>query len=441
MRISRSLAGAIIVLSVAAWDCVGDDCIEDKAPCAEAERIGFATRMIDSQVADLESRTVALERAIAAASFPLPPQTLADFTLQLSAIDREAGIMMQHHGIIFSHITFTLGNPRWEKTADLRADSNKTAERLARIRDYLIELQKKLGLSARWNGSASPSLVPQGRRLKLDIPINEIKLPTDWLFKQPEILDLGGPSLLGQTLPLKEKKYAPGPSASPAYKLNPYHLSGLPIWVSKWLYGSSYQNFELEAQEAAKVRARHERSESITAGKPEERASLVHLQKGNTCAIAVQSEFLRAYNAAPLGTPEQQEDALFKESVQKHYYIGTRQHGHITAAHAGDLLQDHGLLIAQHALANDEELVAAAGTGKMLLVVVAADLLWYDESQSDGSHMVLLTGVELEAKDPTKPLGFYINDTGYAGGGRRLMPAERFYKAWHSTGSQFIEAR
>ncbi len=172
------------------------------------------------------------------------------------------------------------------------------------------------------------------------------------------------------------------------------------------------------------------------AGEPKKRALLVHGQEGNSCAIVAQQQLLLAYGVLPGGDQVQLEDMLESSAAAAGYY------GYKTGTpnkFMGNLLMEYGLIIVKHVDASDEELAAAAKTGKMLLVSVDPGLLWNDPKYLGSGHAILVTGVEFMKKSGTV-LGYYINDSGYYGGvGGRFVPAEQFYKAWHGRGSRFIE--
>jgi hypothetical protein len=72
----------------------------------------------------------------------------------------------------------------------------------------------------------------------------------------------------------------------------------------------------------------------------------------------------------------------------------------------------------------------------MVLVSVEAHMLWA-QLGGVGGHTIAVTGVEVDREEGV-PLGFYVNDTGAAEGGR-FVPAQQFLAAWHRPGSVFVE--
>jgi hypothetical protein len=174
------------------------------------------------------------------------------------------------------------------------------------------------------------------------------------------------------------------------------------------------------------------KGQTAVVGSPQSRASLIHPQSEDDCAVVAQQQILVQAgvlsNADPVGT----ENALIKFAKDHHLYNnGT------PAAYRGDLLVAHNMLITKQYNAKPADLDTAVKTGKMIQVAVDAGVLWNDPSES-GGHAVVITGAEVSKVDG-KVLGYYINDSGsYPAVGGRLVPAAQLLKAWRMMGNAMV---
>lgn len=358
-----------------------------------------------------------------------------------------------------------LGTPVNTPTRDLRGQANFLGQRLGKCLGGLQALQKTHGIilsvapagAAKEEDPAVASLREKHAPSFIKLPGNPFEelrgpgnqnpglAPAKPAVNQPiPKLDLAGPTAKS-LLPAPPAPSRPDPAVIAASK--PPYLGFIPRSAGCGGKSENAQNsaksFKDEAQQTAAFASMNAEGKSETMGDPKGRASLVHRQSGGTCSIVAQQQLLLAYGKIPKNAdPKKQEEQLFLEASQKGYFKGTRDSGGTPWEFIGNLLQDHGLIVAKHARATDGELVAAVAAGKIILADVDTSRFWYNRAFKDSTHSVIVTGLE-RAKESNTVLGFYVNDSdgGVYHSGGRLVPTAVFLAAWHARESRFVEVQ
>lgn len=148
---------------------------------------------------------------------------------------------------------------------------------------------------------------------------------------------------------------------------------------------------------------------------------------GDTCAIAVQVEILRAHGLLPPGDPVPQERALAADADRRGFRGPS---GGTPPEYNGDLLTERGLLVSKRLNASWSDLEAALRRGHVAQVGVDARVLWNVSDPKRLGHSILVTGLEV-SKNDDQALGIYINDTGsLVPSAGRFVAKKTFLDAW-----------
>lgn len=192
----------------------------------------------------------------------------------------------------------------------------------------------------------------------------------------------------------------------------------------------------------AAVNALRKLGRTRTIGAPGTRAAFIYHQDGSTCGIGAQVQVLADAGVVKTDRDSLQakEDELYARAVRLGFYNGStgdpqrRANGGTANQRVGDLLD---MPVRKHFAAKDEELFEAVQTGRMIIVGADTERLWNSRAFRGGGHFVAITGAEVDRKTG-KPLGYYINDTGTAEGGR-FITLKQFNAAWHRHSRMFVE--
>jgi len=251
-----------------------------------------------------------------------------------------------------------------------------------------------------------------------------------------KVFDGGGTHAGGDVSALGLAKSGPaGASVAGAIPVTISDLRAAPPPIPKDQAQRDQRNYFARGYEAgikrlqndAQVEFWHAMGMTQTVGDPYGKASLVFQQLGPACAVAAETEALRArgQNVKP--------EELAREGVDKGYFVdvpgvdGAREGG-TPWGRLDALLTDHGVKSASVVNADARQLDEAVRASGDAIVYVTVKGFWEDPKQPDRvSHAVYVTGMEVDHNGSVR--GYYVNDTG-TNEAARFIPASLFKKVW-----------
>lgn len=379
-----------------------------------------------------EKRFAAFEKRVAAAGRKgLGEDERRAFAAEYAGyFQGNGGELLQMYVALFKGAMTTMGEEERFGTRWLEEGVNPAAQTLARLGPRVAKLESTLGLGA----PTTPAPAPV-RRVPAELP-SPGAIDTAGVVAPPIAPDiaprsevealLAKPVLSGSMA--KVRTVPPPSQPAPEGSAAGGRFSNTP-WETGVLGGPGWKE---EIGDRVQAHVKHLFGETKTVGDPDRRAGLMQKIEGANCGVVYQQQVLAEAGLLPPGDAGDIERALSKQAGAEG---DAREHG-LGWSDVGRLLVERGVPVRSYTRASDERLLAAAASGRMLIVGVEPGTFWRDPRRGRGNHAVLVTGAEVDKAG--KVVGFFVNDSGTGDAGR-YVPVELFLSAFAKDGRNFVE--
>lgn len=419
------------------------------------EAVPLDLKDVGSALTEIEARAKALDAEVRAAA--LNPETRAAFARRLNALNEEGTRAWNHlHSatLVIDDIGAAAegtppakrgGDIKYERTAagGFHQSANPLQTRVSALASLLREVDHLLH-GERIAGEETRSKALQSRMAALLANPFTSAAAADACAKAGCAGDGTSAALASKTA----GGGAPASALAPAKPRTLLDLRPVPAPDSERETGplpavfAGRRGRDSAKADTQKVNALRAAGKTRTVGAPEERAKFVYRQEGATCGIAAQVQVLADAGLVPHDPKalRAKEDELYARAIALGYYEGSpadpnrRQNGGNPGQFIGNLLDRP---MRKTFAATEQELFAAASSGRIVLASFSTEHLWNDRRFRGQGHIVAITGVEVD-RASGEPLGYYINDTGTNEGGR-FVAARQFLKAWRNRGRTIFE--
>jgi hypothetical protein len=368
--------------------------------------VGLLQKEVDRRLAELNAGADGLSRTLDGIDkgAPADPASLRSDSDALFSRFRDASVGEDR-------INYYLGYDKdVGAAADAgRAEINEAAARLSGLRARALAVLTARGLSLNDSaGSVSPSVSPSsgggGARAAAAIAHPSSRAPAT---PNPTLID-------ARTVPSPAVVGAAPPPAPPI--------------IAGAASGRDLLNRLSSGDPTQEADAERRLGLTRTYGQPGVYAAQAFEQEGaSSCGVASQVEVLRVHGLLPSNVPPNAQEAQMVAEAKKDGFImeGT------PPEFDGELLINHGLLVAKSAHATLADLEGVLRRGNIAQVGVDARFLWAEMDMTKPlPHSILVTGMEVN-RVTGAVLGFYVNDTGsIVPGAGRFEPAAKFGRAF-----------